>query len=115
VEGTEEMWTWVSSQVKELNSAIIQIFIKVNGTPLVVIADFRESQDIPMRRTREFDRGDQFENTFTGLLPDHHIHMKSTNPEFKAQRRLIQDLMTPAFLNGVCVVLPTLLSSLKIC
>jgi hypothetical protein len=102
VRETGEMWTWVSSQIKELNSAIIQIFIRADSTPWVVITDFRESQDILMRRTKEFDRSDQFGNTFTGIVPDHHIHMKSANPEFKAHRRLIQDLMTPAFLNGVC-------------
>ncbi|KAI1268608.1 cytochrome P450 [Xylariaceae sp. FL1019] len=95
------MFEWVMSQVTKLDSPIIQIFVRPFSKPWIVIADFRESQDILMRRTKEFDRGGNFADLFTGLTPDHHITMRSANPEFKAHRRLIQDLMTPSFLNDV--------------
>ena len=62
-----------------------------------MVADFRESQDILMRRT-EFDKP-----TFLGdglqALGDFHARYK-TNSAFKARRQLKQDLMTPSFLNN---------------
>ncbi|KAJ3576912.1 hypothetical protein NPX13_g3557 [Xylaria arbuscula] len=93
------MFSWISSQVVAMNSPIIQVFLRPFSTPWVVVADFRESQDILMRRTREFDRGDDFADLVGGITPEHHIVMKSAKSEYKSHRRLIQDLMTPSFLN----------------
>ncbi|KAJ5373106.1 cytochrome P450 [Penicillium concentricum] len=98
---TGEKLSWLPLQAKKLNSPIIQIFANPLTKPWVILTEFRESQDILLRRTKEFDRSDHFGNIFRGLTPDHHISMKTTNPQFKAHRRLIQDLMTPAFLNEV--------------
>ncbi|KAI1360925.1 cytochrome P450 [Xylaria arbuscula] len=95
------MFSWISSQVVKMNSPIIQIFLRPFSAPWVVIADFRESQDILMRRTREFDRGDDFADLVGGITPEHHIVMKSAESGYKSHRRLIQDLMTPSFLNDV--------------
>lgn len=99
---TGEKMSWLPLQAKKLNSPIIQIFANPLTKPWVILTEFRESQDILLRRTKEFDRSDHFGNIFKGLTPDHHISMKTANPQFKAHRRLIQDLMTPAFLNEVC-------------
>jgi cytochrome P450 len=98
---TGEIWSWISLQTVKLNSPIVQVFTRPFSKPWVIVTDFRESQDILMRRTKEFDRSVHFENIFSGVTPDHHIIMKSTHPEFKTHRRLIQDLMTPTFLNDV--------------
>ncbi|OQE42360.1 hypothetical protein PENCOP_c004G07675 [Penicillium coprophilum] len=98
---TGESLNWLPLQAKKLNSPIIQIFGNPLTKPWIILSDFRESQDILLHRTKEFDRSDHFGNAFKGLVPDHHISMKTTNPQFKVHRRLIQDLMTPAFLNEV--------------
>ncbi|KAL2828394.1 cytochrome P450 monooxygenase [Aspergillus cavernicola] len=98
---TGERSSWLPLQSRKLNSPIIQIFASPFTKPWVVLTEFRESQDILLRRTKEFDRSDHFGNIFKGLTPDHHISMKTANPQFKVHRRLIQDLMTPAFLNEV--------------
>jgi hypothetical protein len=97
---TQEMYDWLSEQNTNLNSPIVQIFSRPFSKPWVVVSDFRETQDILMRRTKEFDRSDFTADLFAGLMPDHHIRLK-TNDEYKKHRRLLTDLMTPGFLNQV--------------
>ena len=97
---TKELWNWVTSQNYNLQSPIVQIFGRPFARPWVVVTDFREAQDILLRRTKEFDRANFMGDIFLGLLPEHHISMKTDNT-FKQHRRWLQDLMTPAFLHGV--------------
>jgi cytochrome P450 len=85
---------------KELDSPIFQVFLGPFVKPHVVLADFWESQDILMRR-KEFDRAvESMRSVFAGMIPDHHIHMK-TDATWKAHRKLIQDMMLPSVLNSV--------------
>lgn len=91
---------WLTAQSKELNSPIFQVFPQPLGRPMVVLNDFRESQDILMRRGKEFDRGYNAIDIFKGIIPNHHIVQK-TNSVWKSHRRLLQDLMSPGFLDGV--------------
>ena len=100
VNETHEVFTWMTAQCYELNSPIVQLFIRPFGAPKVVICDFRETQDIAMRRLKDFDRSEFFFEILGGLIPDHHIHMP-TNARMKAQKRLLSDTMTPSFLNQV--------------
>lgn len=53
-----------------------------------------------MRRTKEFDKPDLLSEVFVGVNPDHHT-VKATNDSFRSQRKLLQDLMAPNFLNVV--------------
>ncbi|KAK1974960.1 cytochrome P450 [Colletotrichum cereale] len=89
---------WMVSQGQRRNSPIFQVFVMPFAKPSVVVSDFREAQDILMRR-KEFDRSD-FTIALSSEIPQFHINLK-TGPEWKAHRRLLQDLMTPAFLSGV--------------
>jgi hypothetical protein len=57
-------------------------------------------QDILLRRNKEFDKPDLITNLFYGIAPDFHA-VQITNDRWRYQRKLLQDLMTPAFLNGV--------------
>ncbi|KAG8164295.1 hypothetical protein KVR01_006213 [Diaporthe batatas] len=91
---------WIEKQAKDLNSPIIQVFPRPFGKPTVVVSDFNEAQDILMRRGKEFDRSYVSAEIFTGIIPDHHIVHK-TDSAWKSQRRLLQDLMSPGFLEGV--------------
>lgn len=91
---------WLAKQSKELDSPIFQIFPRPFGRPFVVLNDFRESQDILMRRGKELDRSSIAIDLFRGIIPNHHIVQK-TNATWKSHRRLLQDLMSPGFLNGV--------------
>lgn len=91
---------WWTQQCVKHSSPIVQIFVRPFSRPIVVVADFREAQDIMMRRTKEFDRSTFFEDIFAGTLPNHHIILR-TNDKLKAQKRLLADTMMPAFLHEV--------------
>ncbi|OHW97284.1 cytochrome p450 [Colletotrichum incanum] len=90
---------WMASQGQRCNSPIFQLFVMPFSKPSVVVSDFREAQDILMRR-KEFDRSDMTIDLLGGEIPQFHINLK-TGPEWKGHRRLLQDLMTPQFLNRV--------------
>ncbi|KAM6508778.1 hypothetical protein FSOLCH5_011779 [Fusarium solani] len=97
---TGEVGHWLSRQIKKHNSPIFQAFVRPFSKPWVVIADFQESQDICLRRAREFDRSPYWADLFAGPAPLGHIHFPS-NSAWKGHRRLLQDLMLPAFLQNV--------------
>ncbi|KAK0625503.1 cytochrome P450 monooxygenase [Bombardia bombarda] len=92
--------TYLEQTLQRLNAPLVQIFIKPMSQPLLVLGDFPEARDIMTRRTKEFDRSTSSGDLVRGLGSSHHIHLKTT-PAWRAQRRLIQDLMTPSFLNKV--------------
>lgn len=98
---TDQIFPWMVSQNVKHNSPIIQLFCRPLQKPWVVITDFQESQDILLRRTKEFDRSDFLGDVFVGLTPDMHISMKSHEERFRRHRNLLKDLMTPGFLNEV--------------
>lgn len=98
--GGVTFFDWLTTQSKELDSPVFQIFPEPLGRPVVVLNDFREAQDILMRRGKEFDRAHTMFDLFQGIIPDHHIVQK-TNAIWKSHRRLLQDLMSPGFLDGV--------------
>jgi hypothetical protein len=97
---TKEFWDWMTLHNYKHQSPIVQVFGRPFARPWVVVTDFREAQDILLRRTQEFDRADFLGDIFLGLTPEHHISMK-TDDTFKQHRRWLQDLMTPAFLHGI--------------
>jgi hypothetical protein len=98
---TDQIFPWMAAQNVNLNSPIVQLFTRPFQKPWVVLTDFKESQDILLRRTKEFDRSDFIGDVFLGLIPDMHISMKSHDEKFKTNRNLLKDLMTPGFLNQV--------------
>jgi hypothetical protein len=100
---SKEVYPWMYSQNVQLNSPIIQLFMKPLSKPWVIIADYRETLDILTRRTRQFDRSPYFGDIFHGVMPENHITMSSTDERFAAHKRLIQGSMAPPFLHSVPV------------
>ncbi|EXA30362.1 hypothetical protein FOVG_18234 [Fusarium oxysporum f. sp. pisi HDV247] len=90
---------WVEQQMRELDTPIMQLFMRPFSKPVLILADFREAQDILMRR-KEWDRSDMLRDLFGGLIPGHHARER-TNDVWKSHRRLLQDLMSPPFLHNV--------------
>ncbi|KAI1117899.1 cytochrome P450 [Nemania sp. NC0429] len=82
-------------------SALTQVWLGPLQSPSLILSDYRETQDILLRRTREFDRGPRNTSAFEGVAPNHHIAMASADPRFKLNRELVRDLMTPNFLHEV--------------
>ncbi|KAJ4350773.1 hypothetical protein N0V95_004450 [Ascochyta clinopodiicola] len=92
---------WLEAQNTRHNSPIVQLFFYIFQKPVVVISDFKESQDILMRRSKEFDKPDMISDMFYGIVREHHTLLKSGDERFKAQRKWLQDLMSQPFLHGV--------------
>ncbi|KAL9042424.1 MAG: hypothetical protein Q9180_000615 [Flavoplaca navasiana] len=93
---SKDFGAWCAHQVEKMKSPICQVFIYPFSKPWILVADFRESQDILMRR-KDFDRSTWVSDAM-GALGDFHARMK-TNKDWKRNRRWMQDLMTPSFLN----------------
>ncbi|KAL7934331.1 hypothetical protein V8C35DRAFT_280076 [Trichoderma chlorosporum] len=91
---------WIAQQPNELNSPIFQLFLQPFGKSFIYLTDPRETQDILLRRTKEFDRSKFFMDVFAGTVPNHHI-IQLTNEKFKQGVRLVADAMGTPFLNAV--------------
>ncbi|KAM0247749.1 hypothetical protein ACHAQJ_009710 [Trichoderma viride] len=89
---------WCAKQTEKLKSPLCQVFLSPFSKPLLLLADFDEARDLTLRRTEDFDRGAFVSDSF-GAFGDFHARMQ-TGQQFKANRRWLQDLMTPSFLNG---------------
>jgi len=99
---TGDVTGFIYQQVRGLNSPITQMFMFFPfWKPTVIISDPREIEDILLRRTpKEFDRSENLRDLFEGIVPDHQVMLKTT-AEWKAHRRILQDLMVPGFIRGV--------------
>ncbi|ROT40788.1 cytochrome P450 [Sodiomyces alkalinus F11] len=96
---TREVMRWFAEQTQKLDAPLCQVFIRPFSKPWVLLADYREAQDVLLRRTREFDR-----SSFTAdlMAPAGYFHIRyKTDRKWKAARRWLQDLMTPGFLHTV--------------
>ncbi|KAI0201517.1 hypothetical protein F4808DRAFT_459646 [Astrocystis sublimbata] len=92
--------SYLINSLEKLDAPLVQVFIKPFGKPLLILSDYQEASHMMINRTKEFDRSTSSGDLVRGLGPDHHIHLKTT-PAWRAQRRLVQDLMTPSFLTNV--------------
>ncbi|KAM0224246.1 hypothetical protein ACHAQD_002631 [Fusarium lateritium] len=89
---------WWARQAIKHQSPLVQVFMRPFGRPWVFVADYFEASDICMRRLKEFDRSNVTKEQFGGLIPGHHITLKSSDPQFKKNKELIRDLMSVSFL-----------------
>ena len=97
---TKEPMAFLTQQCINLNSPIVQVFVRPFGRPWVVVTDFREAQDIMVHRSKEFDRSDFFGDLFVMMMPESHVSFK-TDEQWRMHRRLLGDTMSPQFLNDV--------------
>ncbi|EAQ91576.1 hypothetical protein CHGG_03511 [Chaetomium globosum CBS 148.51] len=98
---TKRVFDWLTSLTARHQSPIIQAFIAPMALPWVVVTDPFESQDILLRRTKEFDRSGFFGDLIGGILPEQHIQFVSTDSRYKNNRHLINHLMAPSFITEV--------------
>lgn len=89
------LFEWMIKQTRVHRSPIVQAFIEPFRNPTIVTVGFREGQDILMGR-KEFGCSDFSIDALGGEAAKFHINLK-TGPEFKAHRRLLQDLMSPKY------------------
>lgn len=91
---------WVNLARRQ-NAPVTQYFAGPFVKPAVVVADFREAQDLLLRRAKMTDRGVMNNGLWSGAIPNHFIAMNSRDPRFNESRHLTKDLMTPSFLHSV--------------
>lgn len=96
-----QRYLWFGQMALKHKSPVFQVFRWPFSKPLVVVADFRETLDICLRRTSEFDVGPNTTEHFRQVIPGHHLTMASSDTRFKHNKMLVRDLMTPTFLNTV--------------
>ncbi|KAL2878420.1 hypothetical protein SGCOL_006394 [Colletotrichum sp. CLE4] len=95
---TGEMYDWLAAQNIKHASPVVQVFGRGPlSKPWLVISDFRETQDILLRRVKEFDRSAFTANLLGGVIPEHHSRWQ-TDEEYKSRKRLVGDILTPSFL-----------------
>ena len=95
---TRDFW---SNLARRHDSAITQFFMGPFTKPNVVVSDFREIQDLLLRRSKEFDHGDFNNSMWGGVIPHHFICLNTRDPGFADAKRIQRDLMTPNFLHNV--------------
>ncbi|KAJ0163687.1 hypothetical protein CTA2_2576 [Colletotrichum tanaceti] len=103
-EKTGELYDWLGAQNVKHRSPIVQVFGRPFGKPWVIVSDFRETQDILMRRVKELDRSAFTADLLGGVIPEHHSRWQ-TNDGWRGRRRLVGDVLTPSFLNKVAAPL----------
>lgn len=97
-----QLFAWAVSQNIKLKSPIVQVFAQPFKKPWILLTDYRECIDVMLRRTKEFDRSDFAGGALTGIMPDMHVNKRTESAEFKYGRALLNDLMTPTFIDEVC-------------
>ncbi|KAI0133285.1 cytochrome P450 [Hypoxylon sp. NC0597] len=98
----EEFKEWISPigrRSLRYGSPIHQLFMNPFTKPFVFIDDPRETSDMLLRRSKDFDK-DIKAGIFQTFVP-YSTLAQSTTPEWKAQRKLWQDTMHPDFLRRV--------------
>lgn len=97
-EGSRAAFTGLGTK---LGSPLTQFFVGPFAPPLVVLSDFREMQDLIVRRSRDLERGPTQRHAWGGIIPEHFIGMDDHDHRFKDAKSLTRDLMTPSFLHEV--------------
>ncbi|KAI0834304.1 cytochrome P450 [Hypoxylon sp. FL0890] len=98
----KELTEWIlpiGRRSLQYGSPIHQLFMNPFTKPYVLIDDPRETSDLVLRRSKDFDR-----NTSAGIwqtLVPHSTIAQATTPEWRAQRKTWQDTMHPDFLRRV--------------
>lgn len=92
-------YLWILDQMKSQNSPIKQVFLGMSSGPTIILADYRESRDIEVHRGIEFDRDSITIDSFTPLAVTQFTMLRG--PQWKLHRSLMQDTMTPTFLDTV--------------
>ena len=85
------------------NSAVAQYFPGPFARPVVVLSDFREAQDLFVRRGETVDRGVFGKRMWSGVGDKHFVALDSKDPDFHASKLLGRDLMTPNYIQTVRV------------
>jgi hypothetical protein len=83
------------------SSPITQFFPGPFISPIIVISDFREVQDLLIRRSKETDRAYLSKIMWSGVGSHHFVAMDSKDPRYPEAKQLVKDIMGPTYLATV--------------
>jgi hypothetical protein len=93
--------TWLLNQPLRHRSPLTQLFfMPFQRRPALILADHRAVRELLTQRSADFDNSAYVARMINGFVPNHHV-MLPTGPEWRARRRLVQDLMSQRFLRNV--------------
>ncbi|TLD19847.1 hypothetical protein PspLS_09594 [Pyricularia sp. CBS 133598] len=92
---------WYAEYQQRVGSPLTQFFPTPFSKPFLLLTDFWESQDIQQRRTKEFGRGESLTVFFRYTTPEFHVALSQDDPRYKANKALVKDSMSPAYLNNL--------------
>lgn len=100
------MMPWLLGLNARHNDApLVQFFGLPFSKPTFVLCDYQETQDLLIRRNKDFDRSQATADGFAGTIPEHHASMRTHDSRFRGNKELVRDLMNPSFLQEVrCLV-----------
>lgn len=96
---------WANLCVKK-NSPIVQFFPGPSFDPIVVLSDYREVQDLLIRRSKEIERGTLSRTMWSGVVSHHFIALDAKDPLYSQAKQLVRDIMGPNYLATVRICLP---------
>lgn len=91
---------WFAKQAKSSDSPLKQVFLNPFTKPLVLLSDPREAMDVMTKRSRDFDRPSSLADILNPVVGPSQLHLQ-TGPMYRMHRRLVQDTMTPHFLQTI--------------
>ncbi|KAI1486283.1 cytochrome P450 [Biscogniauxia mediterranea] len=91
---------WFAKQAETNRWPISQFWFPFSK-PSIILADYREVQDILLRRTKEFGRDHRTRDLFANTTPEFHVALLSEDPKYKINKSLVKDIMSPTFLQNV--------------
>lgn len=97
----DRLTDWFAQQAQCNRWPLWQFWSAPLARPTLVLADFREAQDIMTRRTKEFGRSQRDKSLFADTFPEFHLALTSEDPKYKRNRTLVKGLMSPSFLENV--------------
>ncbi|KAL1869594.1 hypothetical protein Daus18300_005448 [Diaporthe australafricana] len=97
----DRLTDWFAQQAQLNRWPLSQFWMAPLARPTLVLADFREVQDILLRRSKEFGRSKRDKSLFANTFPEFHLALTSEDPKYKRNRALVKDLMSPLFLKNV--------------
>lgn len=99
IKATDEVTnTMFTISTQKLGTPIAQVLFPRFRTPLIVLEDPLEVEDIIVRRHKDFDKAPTAVDIFTPMFPRATLSQYTT-PELKAQKRLWADVMHVDFLH----------------
>ncbi|KAH8629616.1 hypothetical protein IG631_16873 [Alternaria alternata] len=92
---------YMTDYCRSLGSPLAQVWLGPLRKPALVLTDFTEIENLTQRRAKEFGRDRDFTQSFRYVVPEFHVALEKEDPRYSANKDLLKDTMTPAFLQNI--------------